>query len=266
MKSTVVVCAGFIIGLAAAAAAVGALAPLDITTIDLQRILYAPGHDALLGYDELGRAVLPRLLVALATSLQVAIVVVGCSALLGTLIGIVSGWYGGATDYLLMRIVDVCMAFPGLLLAIVLAGLLGAGLGNVVIALVTVGWLGFTRLARAQTLSVRQRDHVQAARVLGTPVTAILWRHVLPLVLTPLWVEASLAVAGVVIAEASLSFLGLGIQAPAPSLGSMIRDGTRYMLVAPHLVLAPGITLFVLVLAINLLGDAWRDRLGKPRA
>ncbi len=183
------------------------------------------------------------------------------SALFGTLVGAAAGYFGGCWDRLLVLVVDVFMAFPGILLAIALAGLLGPGIGNLVIALSLVGWVGYARLARAQVLSVKRRDHVLAARALGTRPWVILRRHLLPLVSAPLLVEATFGIAAVVIAESGLSFLGLGVQAPQASWGSMIRDGVRYMLVAPHLVLAPGIALFMVVLSVNLLGDRLRDRL-----
>ncbi len=237
------------------------LSLLDPNQIDLRHILQGPDGAAWLGYDDLGRPILARLIAGSRTSLLVAAGVVGTTALLGTTIGILSAWLGGLWDQLLVRVIDVFLAFPGILLAISLAGLLGPGIGNVVIALSLVGWVGFARLARAQTLSVKQREHITAARALGTPSLAIMRRHVLPLILAPLIVEATFAVAGVVIAEAGLSFLGLGVQPPDPSWGSMIRDGARYMLVAPHMVMAPGMAVFAVVLAVNLLGDRLRDRL-----
>lgn len=160
-----------------------------------------------------------------------------------------------------MLVVDIFLAFPGILLAIALAGLLGPGLDNVVIALTTVGWVGYARLARAQVLSLKQREHVQAAEALGSNRWRIMRRHLLPLMAAPLIVEATFGVAAVIVAEAGLSFLGLGVQPPAASWGAMIRDGTRYLLVAPHLVLAPGLALLAVVLAVNLLGDRLRDRL-----
>ena len=146
-----------------------------------------------------------------------------------------------------------------MLLAIVLSGILGPGIENVIIALVLVGWVGFARLARAQTMSLKEREHVQAAIALGGGIPRILTYHIIPLIAAPLIVEATFGVAGTVIAEAGLSFLGLGVQPPQASWGSMIRDGTRYMLVAPHMVLAPGLTLMLVVLAANLLGDRLRD-------
>ena len=160
-----------------------------------------------------------------------------------------------------MIIIDIFIAFPGILLAIALSGLLGPGLSNVIIALSLVGWVGFARLARAQTMTVKNRDHVIAASALGSSSLTIMIKHILPLIMAPLIVEATFAVAGIVIAEASLSFLGLGIQPPESSWGSMIRDGTRYMMVAPHMVIIPAITISVVVLSVNLLGDRLRDHM-----
>lgn len=239
--------------------------PTDANRVSLPGILAPPGSGALLGRDDLGRPVLARLMLGARVSLEVAVVVVSVTALLGTALGLLAGWCGGWVDGLLLRLTDIFLAFPGILLAIALAGMLGPGLANVVMALSAVGWVGFARLARAQTLSVRQRDHVQVADALGVTPLTIVWRHVLPLVAGPLIVEASFAAAAVIVAEAGLSFLGLGVQPPTPSWGSMIRDGARYLLVAPHLVIAPGVALASLVVAINLLGDGLRDRLAPPR-
>lgn len=245
----------------AALACFGWLLPLDPAAMDLERILAPPGPTAWLGYDDLGRPLWDRVAVGARYSFFVALFVVSISAVFGTAVGAVSAWAGGWLDHLLTRIIDVFLAFPGILLAIALAGVLGAGLGNVVIALAAVGWVGFARLARAQVLSYREREHVQAAIALGAGPARILWRHLLPLIAAPLIVEATFGVAAVVIAEAGLSFLGLGIQPPTPSWGSMIRDSSRYMLVAPHMVIVPGAALMLVVLAVNLLGDRLRDRL-----
>jgi peptide/nickel transport system permease protein len=239
----------------------GWLLPLDPGAMDLERILAPPGPSAWLGYDDLGRSLWDRIAVGARYSFFVAVFVVSISAALGTTIGALSAWAGGWVDHVVTRIIDVFLAFPGILLAIALAGVLGAGLGNVVIALSAVGWVGFARLARAQVLTYREREHVQAAITLGASRTRILWRHLLPLIAAPLIVEATFGIAAVVIAEAGLSFLGLGIQPPAPSWGSMIRDSARYMLVAPHMVIVPGAALMLVVLAVNALGDSLRDRL-----
>ncbi len=233
--------------------------PLHPDRMALPHILEAPDSAHWMGADDLGRPVLDRLLVGAGVSFRVSVLVVSLSLWFGVLIGSLAAWYGGRAERLLVLVMDVFMAFPGILLAIALAGLLGPGIDNLVFALTLVGWVGYARLARAQVLSVRQREHVQAAQALGTPSWRIIWRHLLPLISAPLVVEATFGVAAVVIAESGLSFLGLGVQPPDASWGSMIRDGVRYMLVAPHLVLAPGIALMLVVLSVNLLGDQLRD-------
>ncbi|HHZ88890.1 MAG TPA: ABC transporter permease [Chromatiaceae bacterium] len=235
--------------------------PLDPESINLQRILQGPQWTGWLGYDDLGRSVLDRVVEGGQTSLIVALLVVGITALTGTFIGLVSGYVGGVVDLLIMRIVDVFLAFPGILLAIALAAVLGPGIDNVVFALSVVGWVGYARLARAQVLSLKSRDHVAAAVALGVGRIPLMLRHLLPLMMAPLIVEATFGFASVVIAEAGLSFLGLGVQPPEASWGSMIRDGARYLLMAPHLVIAPGIALMLVVLCVNLLGDSLRDAL-----
>jgi len=229
--------------------------------VDLNQFLSPPNASSLFGTDELGRPVIERVILGAQTSLFVAIGVVFFSAIIGTTIGVLSGYLGGWVDRVITKIIDVFLAFPGLLLAIALAAVLGPGIENVVFALVVVGWVGYARLARAQTLSIRHREHILAARALAVPMPVTLYRHVLPLILAPLGVEATFGVAGAVISEAGLSFLGLGVQPPDASWGNMIKEGTRYLLVAPHLVLAPGIALMLVVLAVNLIGDQWRDYL-----
>lgn len=229
--------------------------------VNLDLMLAPPNFEAWFGYDELGRPVLQRLILGAQTSFMVAISVVFFSFLIGTSIGIYSAYVGGWVDKVILKIIDVFLAFPGLLLAIALAAILGPGIENVVFALVTVGWVGYARLARAQTLSFKHREHILAAKALGTPTYLILFKHLLPLILATLGVEATFGIAGAVISEAGLSFLGLGVQAPDASWGSMIREGTRYLLVSPHLVIFPGLALMLVVLAVNLAGDRLRDKL-----
>jgi len=229
--------------------------------VNLDLMLAPPNFEAWFGYDELGRPVLQRLILGAQTSFMVAISVVVFSFLIGTSIGIYSAYVGGWVDKVILKIIDVFLAFPGLLLAIALAAILGPGIENVVFALVTVGWVGYARLARAQTLSFKHREHILAAKALGTPTYLILFKHLLPLILATLGVEATFGIAGAVISEAGLSFLGLGVQAPDASWGSMIREGTRYLLVSPHLVIFPGLALMLVVLAVNLAGDRLRDKL-----
>ncbi|WP_371440339.1 ABC transporter permease [Methylovorus sp. MM2] len=235
------------------------LVDLTPNQIALANILHAPDLSGLLGYDDLGRNIFSRVLAGAQVSLIVAFVVTGVTLVSGTALGLLSGYYGGWVDHLLMQVTNVFLAFPGILLAIAFAAVLGPGLNNLVLALSITGWVGYARLTRAQALALRERQHVQAAISLGASTPRIMVTHMLPLLAAPLVVEATYSIAGLVIAEASLSFLGLGIQAPNASWGSMLRDGVRYMLIAPHYVLAVGISLMSLVLAINVLGDRLRD-------
>lgn len=238
----------------------------DPDAINLARILAAPSWQAWLGYDDLGRDILLRILGGSQTALTVVLVVTACTMTLGTLVGLMAGYYGGWADRLLMQITDVFLAFPGILLAIAFAAVLGPGLDNLLLALCLTSWVSYARLTRAQALSLRNRQHVLAAQSLGASTPRILLRHMLPLLAAPLLVEATYSMASLVIAEASLSFLGLGMQAPQASWGAMLRDGVRYLLVAPHYVLAVGISLMSLVLAVNLLGDTLRDTLDVKRS
>jgi peptide/nickel transport system permease protein len=250
-----------VMGAAALLAVLPMFVAADPTVLNLEHLLAAPSTTHWLGTDELGRDLLSRLLYGMQVSLMVGFIVVAVSGTVGTLIGLVSGYFGGWVDTLLMRITDVFLSFPGILIAIAFAALAGPGVENVILALCLMGWVGFARLARAQTLSLRHEDYIRAAEISGVPVARILFGYLLPNVSAPLIVEASFSVAGAMMAEAGLSFLGIGIQPPWPSLGSMLREGARYMLVAPHVVLVPGLALMGLVLAMNLLGDRLRDKL-----
>lgn len=229
--------------------------------IVLERLFEKPSVSAPFGRDELGRSIAVRVALGAKYSLGIGLVVVTASATLGIALGVIGGWLGGAWNFMLGRLIEVLQAFPGILLAIALASVLGPGLGNVTVALIAIGWVGFARLAQLQTASVKTRDHVAVARALGSRLAVVLGRHVLPLIAAPLIIEASFVFAAVIVAEAGLSFLGLGIQAPAPSWGSMIRDGMRCVLVAPHVVVAPCLALASVALAVNVLGEALRRRL-----
>ena len=214
-----------------------------------------------LGCDALGRDVLARLAEGLRLSLGIGVAVVTLGAITGITLGIISGWTGGWVDSVLMRLADIVLSFPGILLAIALAAMLGPGVGKLVIALVAVGWVGFARLSRTQVLSFRTAPFIEASMACGSGIAWIGWRHLLPNIAAPLLVEASFGLAAVIIGEAGLSFLGVGVQPPDASLGTMIREGTRLMLVSPMLVVWPGLVLFLMVMAVNLLGDALRDHL-----
>ena len=234
---------------------------LNPNQIDLNAILASANAQHWLGADDLGRDILARILRGVEVSFLVAIVVTVITMSIGVLVGMVAGFYGGKIDAILMKITDVFLAFPGILLAIAFAAVLGAGLGNLILALCITGWVSYARLARGQTLALRNRQHVIAAESLGASVNRILFKHILPLLGSILIVEATYSLASVMIAEASLSFLGLGIQSPQASWGAMLRDAVRYMLVAPHYVLVVGFSLMSLILAINLGGDYLRDKM-----
>ncbi|MGB2832464.1 MAG: ABC transporter permease [Methylotenera sp.] len=240
---------------------VGRLLQLNPNAIDLNAILNTPNTQYLLGADDLGRSILARLLRGVEVSFIVAIVVTAITMVIGVLVGLIAGFYGGKVDQMLMQITDVFLAFPGILLAIAFAAVLGPGLVNLMIALSITGWVSYARLTRGQALGLRNRQHVLAAESLGASVPRMIFRHILPLLASILVVEATYSLASVMIAEATLSFLGLGIQAPNASWGAMLRDGVRYMLVAPHYVLIVGLSLMSLILAINLGGDYLRDKL-----
>jgi peptide/nickel transport system permease protein len=234
---------------------------LNPNAIDLEVILQSPTAQHWFGADDLGRDILARVLSGVEVSFLVALIVTCVTMTIGVLVGLLAGFYGGRVDAALMQITDIFLAFPGILLAIAFAAVLGPGLGNLIMALCLTGWVSYARLTRGQTLSLRHRQHVQAAESLGAGVPRLLFRHILPLLASILVVEATYSLASVMIAEASLSFLGLGIQAPDASWGAMLRDAVRYMLIAPHYVLIVGGCLMSLILAINLGGDYLRDAL-----
>ena len=237
------------------------LAPSPPAAQSLENGLAAPALDHPLGRDRLGRDQLSRVLYGARVSLGIGLGTVALSLMLGVLLGCAAGYLGGPVDFLIMRLVDVLLAFPGLLLAIALAAVLGPGAGNVVLALGLTAWTSYARLARGEVLSLRRREHVLAAEAMGLGPARVVARHLLPLLAAPLLVQASFGVAGAIVAESSLSFLGLGVQAPSPSWGSMLNDGRSFLLVAPHLTIFPGLAILFTVLGLNSLGDALRDRL-----
>lgn len=265
MKSPAAIIGFGLAALLLAAAAFGPLlAPVNPDTLDLDGALVGPSSGHWLGQDELGRDLFSRLLVGARASALVGLIVILISVTIGTAVGLAAGYAGGVVDQLVMRVVDILLAFPGILLAIAVAGLLGPSLGNVIFALSILGWTGFARLARGQVLALRDREFVLAARGYGAPARRILWRHILPNVMAPVLVQATFGMAGVILAEASLSFLGLGPQ-DVPTWGGMLSAGVDYLLFAPHLSLVPGVAIMLTVLAFNFIGDALRDRLD-PRA
>ena len=236
------------------------IAPRDPARQDLPRALEGPSAGHPLGQDRLGRDVLARLVYGARVSLSVGFAVVAVSLAIGLLLGSLAGYFGGLVDAGIMRIVDVLLSFPGILLIIAIAGVLGPSLRHVVLALAVLGWTGFARLVRGQILSLREREFILAARAIGAGPARIIVRHLLPNLMGPVIVQATFGIAGVILAESSLSFLGLGPQ-DVPTWGRMLQEGTDYLLFAPHLSIFPGLAIALTVLAFNFLGDGLRDRL-----
>jgi peptide/nickel transport system permease protein len=239
--------------------------PYDAITQMLDARLEGPGWPHILGQDELGRDVLARLVGGARISLSVGLAVVSVSAIVGTLVGSIAGYAGGWLDDLVGRVMDVLLAFPGILLAIAMVAVLGPSLTNVVVALSMIGWVGYARLVRGQVLKVRELEFVQAARALGARTSWILVRHVIPATLSAVTVQATLGMAGAIISEASLSFLGLGVQPPTPSWGTMLDAGRSHLFDAPHLTIVPGLAIALLVIGFNFAGEALRERLDPRR-
>ena len=250
-----------IIGFWIVAVLLGRILGLHGNEVDLNSVLANPSVTHWFGADDLGRDILARILRGVEVSFVVAVVVTVVTMLVGVTVGLLAGFYGGKLDKILMQITDIFLAFPGILLAIAFAAVLGPGIINLMFALCLTGWVSYARLTRGQTLSLRNRQHVLASESLGATPLRMMRRHILPLLLSVLIVEATYSLASIMIAEASLSFLGLGIQAPNASWGAMLRDAVRYMLIAPHYVLLVGASLMSLILAINLGGDYLRDKL-----
>jgi peptide/nickel transport system permease protein len=243
------------------AAAVGPwFVPFDPAVQELALRLEAPTAAHPLGLDELGRDVLARVLAGARISFFVGVVVVGISASVGTAVGAIAGYVGGAVDDVISRVVDTLLAFPGLLLAIAIVAVLGPSLVNVLLALALIGWVGYARLVRGHALRAREFEYIQAARALGAGSGRILWRHIVPAALPTVVVQAALGMAGAIVGEASLSFLGLGVQPPTPSWGTMLNGGRAHLLDAPHLTIFPGLAIALLVLGFNFLGDGLRNR------
>jgi peptide/nickel transport system permease protein len=235
------------------------LAPFDPGAQALDSGLSGPSRSHWLGQDRLGRDLLSRLLHGARISVAVGLGTVSLSLAIGLLVGSASGFFGGKVDHLFMRLADVLLAFPGILLAIAITSVLGPSLRNVLIALSALGWVGYARLIRGQILKVREMEFVQSARAVGTPPARLLRVHILPNAISPVIVEATFGIARAIVAEAGLSFLGLGVAPPTPSWGAMISEGRHFLFVAPHLTTIPGIAIMITVMAFNFLGDGIRD-------
>jgi peptide/nickel transport system permease protein len=239
------------------------LAPYSPAQQNLENDLVPPSGAHLFGTDKLGRDLFSRIVYGSRISLAVGISAVTVSVLIGLLVGALSGYFGGWIDQLLMRLVDVLMAFPGILLAIAFTAVLGPGLDHVVLALCLIGWTGYARLVRGEILALREKEFVHAARALGGAPARVILFHMLPNLLPALLIQATFGMAAAIIGEGSLSFLGLGAQPPTPSWGAMLNEGRQFLLVAPHLTAFPGIAIMLAVLGLNLVGDGLRDRLEK---
>ncbi|HWA96610.1 MAG TPA: ABC transporter permease [Terracidiphilus sp.] len=238
------------------------LAPDNPSAIDLTHRLQGPSRAHLAGTDELGRDTFSRIVYGARLSLTISVSVVVISLALGISIGGFAGYWGGWIDTALTTFaMNTFLALPGILLAIAFAAFLGPGFTNLILALAIGGWAGYARLVRAQVMAVRDREYVDAARALGAGGLRIFFRHILPNIVQPVLVQAAIGMAGVILAEATLSFLGLGVPAPAPSWGAMLNDARLHLFDSPHLVLFPAIAVASSVLGFNLLGDALRDRL-----
>ncbi|WP_312909114.1 nickel transporter permease [Natronosalvus caseinilyticus] len=235
------------------------LTPYEPAKQDLENRLESPSVDHPLGTDQLGRDILTRLLYGARISLRIGVAVVGISLAIGTAVGVTAGYAGGYVDEALMRFVDVLLAFPGLLLALVIAGILGPSLTNIMIALAVVGWTRYARVIRGSVLSVKEQEFVKASQLMGVGRLTIVGRHIVPNVIGPVVVLATIDMAGVILGTAGLSFLGLGAQPPTPEWGTMISEGRNYLQDAWWVVNFPGLAIMLAVLGFNLLGDGLRD-------
>jgi peptide/nickel transport system permease protein len=253
---------GFVLALIIVVCALAApwLAPYNPAAQNLPDRLSPPTASHWMGTDELGRDVLSRVLFGARVSMLVSVCVVCGAGLFGLAVGSIAGYFGGWLDrFVNVVLINAFLSFPGILLAIAFAAFLGPGLGKVILALVITGWAGYARLARAQVLQQKEMEYVLAARSLGASGARILVRHLLPNILQPVMVQATIAIAGAILAESTLSFLGLGVLAPMASWGAMLNDARGHIFDAPHLVVFPALAIACAVLAFNLLGDALRD-------
>ena len=242
------------------------IAPQDPYYIDLPSRLMAPSAAHWFGTDELGRDILSRVIYGARVSMLVGSCVVAASLTLGLIFGSIAGYYGGFLDrFLNVIVMNAFMSFPGILLAIAFVAFLGPGLFNLVLALSIGGWVGYARLVRAQVLAVREREFVEAARALGASDGRIIVRHILPNIIQPVIVQAAIGMAGAILAEATMSFLGLGVPPPTATWGAMLNDARSHLFDAPHLVLFPAAAVMLAVLSFNFVGDGLRDYLD-PRS
>lgn len=235
------------------------IAPHDYARQVLEDRLLPPSMEYPLGTDHLGRCILSRLVHGSRIALMIGVMIVGIQATIGITLGLISGYYGGRIDQMIMRLVDMTLAFPALVLALAIAAALGPGLFNVMLALGIIGWSGYARLVRGLVLSVKENDYVEAARAAGASDVRLMSHHILPNVISPIIVMATLGMAGALLAASALSFLGLGAQPPAPCWGAILAGGRAYLRHAPWIATFPGLAIMVTVLGFNFLGDGLRD-------
>ena len=253
---------GFVVGLLFVVSVLAPLlVPYDPNGINAWQVLSPPSWQHWFGTDELGRDVLSRVIYGARISLKVGFVAVGIAVAIGTLVGLVSGYYSGIIDTALMRFVDIMLCFPAFFLILAVIAIREPSIWNIMIVIGLTGWMGVARLVRAETLSIREMDYIMAARCIGCSNTRIIFRHILPNAISPVLVAATLGVAGAILTESALSFLGIGVLPPTPSWGNILTSGKDYIEFAWWLSLFPGLAILVTVLAYNLLGEGIRDAL-----
>lgn len=241
------------------------LAPYDVFETDMTKAFLDPSSTHLLGTDKLGRDTFSRLIYGTQTSLFMTLLLVALIAIVGAIVGIVAGFIGGRTEKILMRFTDIMLSFPGIVLAIAIAGIMGGSVVNTILALVVVSWAKYARLVRSAVIKFKHDDFIAAARLSGTKTVTILWRHILPNVLPLIVITAAMDIGTMMMEIAGLSFLGFGAQPPTPEWGLMLNEGRQYILSAPEQMLYPGFAIFIVVTIFNLWGDALRDVLD-PRS
>lgn len=237
------------------------IVPYDPVELNLAERLLSPGAKHPMGTDSVGRDILSRIIYGTRTSLMISVIVVIIEVVFGVLVGTAAGYLGRAADEILMRLVDILLAFPGIILTIVIIGLLGSSVMNLIIALTAVGWVRYARVVRGSILSIKKEPFIESARAIGCSRFRIATRHILPNIISPVIVLATMNMGTIIISIAGLSFLGLGVQAPTPEWGIMLNEGKPFMESAPHLMIFPGLMIMVTVLAFNFLGDGLRDLL-----
>lgn len=257
----IILCVSILFSLVLIAIFAPYIAPHNPVETDVSKRLESSSSEYPLGTDHLGRCILSRIIFGTRISLSIGIVVVSLSLVIGLFIGTFSGYYGGWKDEIIMRFVDSFLAFPSLLLALGIAGLFGAGYNNLIIALIVVEWAGYARVARSSTLSIKEQDFIKACKGLGANDYHVIFEHIVPNIVTPLIIMATVGMGYTILSAAGLSFLGFGVQPPTPEWGSMLNDGKSFIRTAPHIMIFPGFAIVITVLVFNYLGDFLRDHL-----